>query len=279
MCALALHRPRTVVGGGDAGARLAEVCAYDPGVDVLLRAENLTKQYGSVTALDHVTFEIGATVTGLLGANGAGKSTAIKLFLGLTGPTSGRAEVLGREAGRDEQVPGSAGIHARARLPALGGERRRVPHAHGRDERLAAAPCARPCSGHAAPRRAVRGALPGNRRLLDRHEAAGQARPDAGARPRSRAARRAHRRARSAGARGDARADSQDAPGVRDQRGHVVPPHGGRRAHVRAHPRARERPRGRGGRNVDVHRSVRDALHRGHGTPTRADRRARASAA
>src|SRR3972149_6201983 len=59
---------------------------YDPGVDVLLRAENLTKQYGSVTALDHVTFEIGATVTGLLGANGAGKSTAIKLFLGLTGP-------------------------------------------------------------------------------------------------------------------------------------------------------------------------------------------------
>ncbi len=77
---------------------------YDPGVDVLLRAENLTKRYGSVTALDHVTFEIGATVTGLLGANGAGKSTAIKLFLGLTRPTSGRAEVLGREAGRDEQV-------------------------------------------------------------------------------------------------------------------------------------------------------------------------------
>ena len=82
----------------------AEVGEYDPSVDVLLRAENLTKQYGSVTALDHVTFELGATVTGLLGANGAGKSTAIKLFLGLTRPTSGRAEVLGREAGRDDQV-------------------------------------------------------------------------------------------------------------------------------------------------------------------------------
>lgn len=77
---------------------------YDPGVDVLLRAENLTKRYGSVTALDQVSFEIGATVTGLLGANGAGKSTAIKLFLGLTQPTSGRAEVLGREAGSDDQV-------------------------------------------------------------------------------------------------------------------------------------------------------------------------------
>ena len=68
-------------------------------MDVLLRAESLTKQYGSVTALDHVTFEIGATVTGLLGPNGAGKSTAIKLFLGLTRPTTGRAEVLGRGGG------------------------------------------------------------------------------------------------------------------------------------------------------------------------------------
>ncbi len=90
--------------GDDWRQRAAGVGAYDPGVDVLLRAENLTKQYGLVTALDRVSFEIGATITGLLGPNGAGKSTAIKLFLGLTGPTSGRAEVLGQEAGRDEQV-------------------------------------------------------------------------------------------------------------------------------------------------------------------------------
>jgi ABC-2 type transport system ATP-binding protein len=92
------------VSGDDCRQRAARGGAYDPGVDVLLRAENLTKQYGLVTALDRVSFEIGATVTGLLGPNGAGKSTAIKLFLGLTGPTSGRAQVLGQEAGRDEQV-------------------------------------------------------------------------------------------------------------------------------------------------------------------------------
>ena len=75
-----------------------------PGVDALLRAENLSKRYGKIVALDQVTFEIGETVTGLLGPNGAGKSTAIKLFLGLTEPTSGRAEVLGEDAATNEQM-------------------------------------------------------------------------------------------------------------------------------------------------------------------------------
>ena len=61
----------------------------------LLKAEGLTKHYGSVIALDGVDFNIGEGVTGLLGPNGAGKSTAIKLFLGLIEPTSGSAEVMG----------------------------------------------------------------------------------------------------------------------------------------------------------------------------------------
>jgi ABC-2 type transport system ATP-binding protein len=73
-------------------------------VDVLLRAEGLTKRYGKVLALDRVDFEIHATVTGLLGPNGAGKSTAIKLFLGLIEPTAGRAEALGRLASSDVGV-------------------------------------------------------------------------------------------------------------------------------------------------------------------------------
>ena len=69
------------------------------------------------------------------------------------------------------------------------------------------------------PRRAVRGALPADRRLLDRHEAAGQARP--GARPRSAAAapRRADQRPRPGRPRRDARARPADRHGVRD-RGH-----------------------------------------------------------
>ena len=63
---------------------------------VLLEAKSLTKQYGSILALDSVDFEVGDGITGLLGPNGAGKSTAIKLSLGLIRPTSGSAEVMGR---------------------------------------------------------------------------------------------------------------------------------------------------------------------------------------
>ncbi len=61
----------------------------------LLKATNLTKRYGNTVALDSVDFEVHEGITGLLGANGAGKSTTIKLFLGLIQPTEGSAEFLG----------------------------------------------------------------------------------------------------------------------------------------------------------------------------------------
>ena len=63
---------------------------------VLLETKALSKRYGSVLALDSVDFQVDEGITGLLGSNGAGKSTAIKLFLGLIRPTSGSAEVMGR---------------------------------------------------------------------------------------------------------------------------------------------------------------------------------------
>jgi len=66
-------------------------------VDPVLRAEGLTKDYGSVLALDSLTLEIGGGTTGLVGANGAGKSTLLKILLGLIPPTGGRAEVLGHD--------------------------------------------------------------------------------------------------------------------------------------------------------------------------------------
>ena len=74
----------------------------------LLSAENLTKQYKSVTALNGVSFTINEGVTGILGENGAGKSTAIKIFLGLIAPTAGKAMVLGEDA--------HANVAVRARL-------------------------------------------------------------------------------------------------------------------------------------------------------------------
>ncbi len=65
---------------------------------VLLTADKLTKHYKDVVALDNVSFDISEGITGILGENGAGKSTAIKLFLGLIEPTSGSAMALGQDA-------------------------------------------------------------------------------------------------------------------------------------------------------------------------------------
>jgi ABC-2 type transport system ATP-binding protein len=69
----------------------------------LLRAHELTKTFGPVRALDAVSFEIDEGITGLLGSNGAGKSTSLKLFLGLLDPDSGSAEVLGHDTRRSPE--------------------------------------------------------------------------------------------------------------------------------------------------------------------------------
>jgi ABC-2 type transport system ATP-binding protein len=68
----------------------------------LLSARNLTKHYKNVVALNNVTFDIYDGITGILGENGAGKSTAIKIFLGLLKQTSGTATVLGEDASMNE---------------------------------------------------------------------------------------------------------------------------------------------------------------------------------
>ena len=81
----------------------------------MIRVENLTKRYGSVTAVDGATFTVRpGTVTGFLGPNGAGKSTVMRMLTGLTPPTSGHATVLGR-AYRD--LP-NAGSHVGVMLDA-----------------------------------------------------------------------------------------------------------------------------------------------------------------
>ena len=56
----------------------------------------LTRTFGAFTAVDHITFTVEeGEVFGFLGANGAGKTTAIKMLIGLLAPTSGRASVAG----------------------------------------------------------------------------------------------------------------------------------------------------------------------------------------
>ncbi|QBR94365.1 ABC transporter ATP-binding protein [Nocardioides euryhalodurans] len=61
----------------------------------MIRTEGLTKRFGRVTALDDLTFTVEPGITGLVGANGAGKSTMLKILLGLLPATSGTAGVLG----------------------------------------------------------------------------------------------------------------------------------------------------------------------------------------
>ena len=75
----------------------------------LLRVNGLTKRYPGVTAVDDLTLELPRGRIGLVGANGAGKSTMFRLLLGLAHPTEGRIEVCGVDVEHDP-------ISVRARL-------------------------------------------------------------------------------------------------------------------------------------------------------------------
>ena len=61
-----------------------------------IQVENLTKMFGDFTAVNNISFEVGkGEVFGFLGANGAGKTTAMKMLIGILKPTSGSAQVAG----------------------------------------------------------------------------------------------------------------------------------------------------------------------------------------
>jgi daunorubicin resistance ABC transporter ATP-binding subunit len=70
--------------------------------DVAIQVENLVKRFGSVVALDGVSFDVPfATVFGLLGPNGAGKTTAVRVLTTIIAPDSGHAEVIGHDVVHD----------------------------------------------------------------------------------------------------------------------------------------------------------------------------------
>jgi len=68
--------------------------------DELIVARGVRKEYGNVVALENLDLVIRDGITGLLGENGAGKSTAIRIFLGLLQPTRGEVAVLGEDIAR-----------------------------------------------------------------------------------------------------------------------------------------------------------------------------------
>jgi len=64
--------------------------------DFTITAKDLTKKFGNFTAVDAISFEVKkGEIFGFLGANGAGKTTAIKMLCGLSMPTSGEATIAG----------------------------------------------------------------------------------------------------------------------------------------------------------------------------------------
>jgi len=67
--------------------------------DYAIIAENLTKRFGAFTAVDNISFTVRkGEIFGFLGPNGSGKTTTIRMILGLLRPSSGRIVVLGHDA-------------------------------------------------------------------------------------------------------------------------------------------------------------------------------------
>ena len=69
-----------------------------------IKAEKLTKKFGNFTAVNEITFDVKkGEIFGFLGANGAGKSTAIRMLCGLLKPTSGHASVAGYDVYKETE--------------------------------------------------------------------------------------------------------------------------------------------------------------------------------
>jgi ABC-2 type transport system ATP-binding protein len=64
-------------------------------MSAIIQARELSRWYGIVMGLNHVTFDIESGLTGLVGPNGAGKSTLIEIITGQLQPSSGELTVFG----------------------------------------------------------------------------------------------------------------------------------------------------------------------------------------
>ncbi len=76
----------------------------------MVHFDSVSRWYGDTVALADVSFSLGPGVTGLLGHNGAGKSTALKLCAGFATPSAGTVRVAGRDIGRDPAAYRDVGI-------------------------------------------------------------------------------------------------------------------------------------------------------------------------
>ena len=73
-------------------------------MDYAISIKNLTKQFGSFTAVDNISFDIPAgKIFGFLGPNGSGKSTTIRMLCGVVRPTHGEGKVLGYDLVKESE--------------------------------------------------------------------------------------------------------------------------------------------------------------------------------
>lgn len=73
--------------------------------NIVIHTENLTKQFGSFIAVDHINFDVRrGEIFGFLGANGAGKTTAMRMLTGLSHPTAGKGFVAGYDVDRQSEM-------------------------------------------------------------------------------------------------------------------------------------------------------------------------------
>jgi len=72
--------------------------------DIVIEVRDLVKKFGDFSAVDHVSFDVArGEVVGYLGPNGSGKTTTMRMLLGLLQPTSGSARVLGYDIARQAE--------------------------------------------------------------------------------------------------------------------------------------------------------------------------------
>ena len=74
-------------------------------MDTVIKVENLTKRFGNFTAVDNISFEVKrGEIFGFLGANGAGKTTAMRMLCGLSIPTEGKGTVAGYDISNEPEL-------------------------------------------------------------------------------------------------------------------------------------------------------------------------------
>ena len=98
-----MNERRGKLGGEGRVSAAGEIGAAESAVPAEVR--DLTKIYGSVIAVDHISFTLAqGTTVALLGGNGAGKTTTIAMLLGLVVPTAGEVRVFGEDVSRNRRA-------------------------------------------------------------------------------------------------------------------------------------------------------------------------------